>query len=208
MIHLHEVDGGIETVGLVATQSHELSVRARPGQIAAARGLLERIVSYLDDSGRRLEADETMTAGSWLLRFSMGPGAMLEIWEFDDASDDFVPGAEHCLTIWEAQTQVCRDAGLEFSPPMFTQLIVVSDGVLDGDETDGVRYPAPDHMSGWWLTTDRFDGNTESLHGEHVHHVCAARPDLAKFLALPIGARFDSRIDRAWFDANVAADSE
>jgi len=46
-------------------------------------------------------------------------------------------------------------------------------------------------MSGWWLITEKYDGNIESLNHEHTYHVTAARPDLASFLALPYGFRFD-----------------
>ena len=46
-------------------------------------------------------------------------------------------------------------------------------------------------MSGWWLITEKYDGNIESLKHEHTYHVTAARPDLASFLALPYGFRFD-----------------
>jgi hypothetical protein len=63
-------------------------------------------------------------------------------------------------------------------------------------------------MSGWWLTTDRFDGDPASLRGEHVHGVCSVRPDLGSYLALPPGWRFDTRSGAAWFDPVVADDTE
>jgi hypothetical protein len=63
-------------------------------------------------------------------------------------------------------------------------------------------------MSGWWLTTDRFDGDPASLRGEHVHRVCAVRPDLGVHLALRSGWRFDMRSAQVWLDQAVANGDE
>ena len=69
----------------------------------------------------------------------------------------------------------------------------------------GVRYPSPDPMSGWWITTDQYDGDINSLKREHTSHVTAARPDLAKYLALPTGFRFDlSGREDVWLDEKVS----
>jgi hypothetical protein len=77
--------------------------------------------------------------------------------------------------------------------------------VLQGDVVQGVRYPSPEHMSGWWITTDRYDGDIRSLTQEHLYHLTAARPDLARYLALPFGFRFDQASgEDVWFDEQVA----
>ena len=63
-------------------------------------------------------------------------------------------------------------------------------------------------MSGWWLTTDRYDGNAKSLRTEHLYHVTAARQDLSRYLALPYGFRFDlSKGESVWFEESVANQS-
>jgi hypothetical protein len=89
--------------------------------------------------------------------------------------------------------------------PKPDQLVVISDGVFEGDIVEGVRYPSPQHMSGRWLTTDRYNGDIKSLRTVHFHHVTESRPDLMGFLKLPFGYRFFS--GDAWFDQKVA-DSE
>lgn len=88
--------------------------------------------------------------------------------------------------------------------PKPDQLVVISDGVYEGDTVEGVRYPSPQHMSGWWLTTDRYDGDIKSLRTVHFRHVAEARPDLVGFLKLPFGYRFFSGNGDAWFDQKVA----
>jgi hypothetical protein len=207
-IHLHRTDGGIETVGLAASQSNELVVRVTPGLVDEARALLERTVAYALDSGRKLASGETMTVGSWLVRFTEVRQGTLALWEVDSGGDEFVAGVERTLTLWRDQNRVCAAVGAEFDPPLYDRMAIVSDGVLDGDPAEGVRYPSPDHMSGWWLTTDRFNGDPGTLGGEHVHRVCSARPDLGDYLALPPGWRFDTRSGSAWFDQVVADNAE
>ncbi len=86
--------------------------------------------------------------------------------------------------------------------------MIVSDGVMEGDAVQGIRYPSPPHMSGWWITTDRYNGQIESLRNEHLYHVTAVRPDLARYVALPFGYRFDlATHEDVWFDANVASEN-
>lgn len=93
----------------------------------------------------------------------------------------------------------------EFKPPRSDKLTVISKGVLEGLPVQAVRYPSPEHMSGWWITTDQYDGNTKSLKHEHTYHVTAARPELAKYLALSEGFRFDlSTREDVWRDEKVA----
>lgn len=204
-LHIHEIDGGLETVGLADPHGYELIVRVPPASVDGAKALLERTATYLRESGRRLQPGETIAVGAWLVRF-VPSGRSLDMWEFDDAASDFVPGVEQALALWDQQSDMCRAAQMEFAPPLFNQMVVYSEGVFDGESAEGVRYPAPEHMSGWWVTTDRFDGNMKALRSEHVYHVCSARPDVARFLALPIGSRFDTRTGSAWFDPEVAAD--
>ena len=91
--------------------------------------------------------------------------------------------------------------------PKADQLVVISEGVYEGDVVQGVRYPSPEHMSGWWLTTDRYDGDIKSLKTVHFHHVAECRPDLFDFFGLPFGYRFFSGDGHTWFDQAVA-DSE
>jgi hypothetical protein len=80
--------------------------------------------------------------------------------------------------------------------------------VREGDHVEGVRYPSPEHMSGWWITTDRYDGDIKSLTLHHLHHLVQWRPDIAPYLALPFGYRFALRDgEHVWFD-EVAANEE
>ncbi len=103
------------------------------------------------------------------------------------------------------QRATCKRYGAPYAPVSDAQLCAVSDGVYEGDAVQGVRYSAPEHMSGWYITTARYNGDHLSLRVEHVAHVVEARPDIAPLLALPPGYRFDiaHASVRAWRDPAV-----
>lgn len=46
-----------------------------------------------------------------------------------------VKGITRTLELWQAQHDVCRNVAVAYSPPQFEQLIVVSEGVLEGEPT-------------------------------------------------------------------------
>jgi hypothetical protein len=128
----------------------------------------------------------------------------LDIWEYDSTGSTFVDGAQLALTFWRDQHRVCGHVGASFTPPKADQLVAVARSVFEGHPVKGVRYPSPEHMSGWWLVTDQGDGNAGSLLKEHLYHLTSRRPDLARYLALPFGFRFDlSNGENFWFDAEV-----
>jgi len=97
--------------------------------------------------------------------------------------------------------------GVTCSMPNSNQLTSISRGVYEGQPVQGVRYAMEPHMSGWFITTDDYDGDVESLHNEHLCHVLEKRPDLVDYLCLPIGWRFDTRRHDVWFDESVSNQS-
>lgn len=106
------------------------------------------------------------------------------------------------------QQECCENFKAQYTPVDEEQLVVISDGVYEGLPLEGVRYPSPDHMSGWWLTTDKYNGNTESLKTVHFSHIIEYLPRVAIYMALPSGFRFmlGGEDENAWFDKNVADD--
>lgn len=107
--------------------------------------------------------------------------------------------------IRKQQLQECKK--FDTTPVLLddNQLVVVSEGVLAGDPVEGVRYPSPKHMSGWWITTDKYNGDISTLTTEHAYHILERRPDLAKYMLLPYGFRFRvGTKEDVWFDEKVA----
>ena len=163
--------------------------------------LVQTIVDYVESSKRMLKNGETFAYGFWLIRFDRG-AERFSISEYSSDASSFVRGADLAIRLWRDQHAVCRAFSAPFDPPRADQLVATSKGVHEGDVVQGVRYEAPEHMSGWYLTTGRYDGNVDSLMVEHLYHVLDRRPDLARYVALPPGYRFDttSGDDDVWLD--------
>ena len=114
-------------------------------------------------------------------------------------------GITHLL---EVQQKCCEHYSAQYTPVDEEQMVVISDGVYEGLPLEGVRYPSPDHMSGWWLTTDEYNGDTSSLKTVHYIHIVESRPEVAIYMALPPGYRFmlGGEQEQVWFDEEVAND--
>ena len=196
----------IWTQGLDKRGAHDLVVEVADGSLLpGAEALLHNLADYMASSGVQVKAEETLAYGYWAVKVRDGQAGRFELWEYNAGATEFVPGASLTLEYWRDQHEVCARYGTEFSPPRPNQLVVISDGVLQGDAVQGVRYPSPEHMSGWWITTDRYDGDIRSLTQQHHYHVTAARPDLGRYIALPSGFRFDQADgEDVWFDEEVA----
>jgi hypothetical protein len=196
----------ITTVGLKDFGLKEVVVEVNNADLLPeADSFLRFVMGYMADSGRQIFPGETIAYGYWLIKFE-DDGGSLAAWEYEATATQYVAGASLCLRYWRDQHATCSHYQAVFSPPRPDRLTVVDEGVLEGLPVQAVRYPSPEHMSGWWITTDRYNGDTASLRREHTYHVTAARPELAPYIALPHGFRFNlgrSYVD-AWFDERVA----
>lgn len=200
---------GLRTVGLRAAGFSDLLCRVEPELRAGGREMLEILARYQIDTGTRIAAGEKVQHGYWMLEMHPDGGGGLEVWESTADGADFRPGADLTLRYWTEQHVICGRADTTFEPPSPAQKVSISVGVLEGQRPlEGVRYPAPPHMSGWYLTTDTYSGDIKDLRVEHLYHVTAKRPELARYLALPPGFRFNlsKTADEVFFDRAVLKD--
>lgn len=194
-----------QTDGLLGFCGYEIVATVdKPSLLDGADEFVQFIGDYVV-AGNTIGAGETIQFGYWLAQAQMDDCQRLTCWELNADASEFVFGISTSVSYWLEQHQICQRVQAAFTPPQLDQMVVISDGVYEGDRVDGVRYPSPDHMSGWWLTTDRYNGDIGTLKTVHAHHLSAHRPDLIKFLALPFGYRFCSRQSDVWFDQQVAA---
>jgi hypothetical protein len=191
---------------MVARGLPEMRVQVREAALLPeCEFFLQFVADYLADSGKRIKSGETLNYGYWLVKFQAVRDDLLEVWEYNAQATEFVLGGSLALSYWRDQHQICSHYGADFSPPRADKLTAVSVGVMEGLPVQAVRYPWQEHMSGWLLVTAKWDGNVKSVTNHHTYHVTAARPDLARFLALPIGFRFDlTKGQRVWIDEEVA----
>jgi hypothetical protein len=195
------------TSGLLRAGMPELMIRVEEASLLPeCERFLEFVVNYVYESGRTIRPGETLNYGYWLMKFQAVNDDVLEVWEYNAEGTEFIRGGSLALRYWRDQHKVCHALGSDFKPPRPDKLTALSAGVLEGLPVQGVRYPWQEHMSGWLLVTGEWDQNIKSLKNHHTYHVTASRPDLAKFLALPAGYRFDLKEGHTvWFDEVVAS---
>jgi hypothetical protein len=198
-------DDGLTMTTLGLRSSGGLEICATADDIdlmEECRRFLLFAAAYIED-GNQIMAGETLGYGYWITKAMADDKCGLCFWEYTSDAKEYVPGISNTLRYWRDQHQICEAASSLFSPPNAQQLVTISDGVFEGDDVQGVRYPSPTHMSGWWITTDRYDGNASSLKTVHAYHLTAQRPDLARFLALAYGYRFYSDNGEVRFDQKI-----
>ena len=163
------------------------------------------IIDYLRTSGAIIKDDETISYKSWILKFVVTKNDQFTLFEANQVGSEYVPGIEYALKVSKAQEDMCAQFDTSASFVTFGQLVVISNGVYEGLPLQGVRYNSPSHMSGWWLTTDLYDGNVKSLSNVHYYHLAFSRPDLLKYLALPFGFRFFHSANGSdiWYDPKI-----
>lgn len=198
------------TQGLSAHGQAELRVKVPdPADAGGYQEVLQYIIDYLSAYNARITEGQTLKLGYWVLRFEGSADGVLDLWEYDEQCESFQPGIGVAFRYWCGQLDVCDQVQAPFDPPAADRLVAVSDGVLDGVRPlEGVRYSPSEHMSGWLLTTDLYDGDINSMKLLHAYHVTAARPELARYFGLPPGFRFalDDQ-EHVWFDEKVAAEA-
>lgn len=146
--------------------------------------LLKYIIDYILNEKPTIKEEQTISYGLWLLKFVLEYDNF-SIFELDDEFSNWMRGASNAIYYFEMQKTICENENAEFCVPKFTQLIAISDGVMDGDSVQGIRYEEPEHMSGWYLTTAKYDGKISSLNVIPLQNLVIKRKDLLQFLALP-----------------------
>jgi hypothetical protein len=198
-------DDGLEmaTVGLGSESGCEICARIDDVSLAdECREFIRFAAAYIED-GHPIKPGETLGYGYWITKAVPDVKGRLCFWEYAPDGAEYVAGVSNTLRYWKDQHSVCGRASSLFCPPNAGQMVAISDGVFEGGDVQGVRYPSPAHMSGWWITTDRYDGNVSSLKTVHAYHLTATRPDLTQFLALAFGYRFYSDNGEVRFDSKI-----
>jgi hypothetical protein len=176
----------------------------REDLVPSAEEFVFFVSNYIARSGRAVLTEETLAYGYWLIKFREQNG-VLTVWEYNPPATHFIKGATLTLTYWRDQHKTCEHFNGQYTPFPADKLTVVDEGVLMGRPIEAVRYSSPEHMSGWWITSDQYTGDSTTLRPEHTYHLTAARPEIARYLALPYGFRFtihDKQSD-AWLDEQV-----
>jgi hypothetical protein len=197
----------LQTRGLRALGQREILLVKPDAQLEeAAKGLLRMLGEYSLTHEKPIRPGDKVRHGYWAVVLQEGVEGGLEVFEPTADGAGLVRGVTLCLNYWVQQSEVCRELDTEFMPPYLDQKVASSVGVLEGElPVSGVRYEAPSHMSGWYLTTESYSGDVRDLRVDHLYHLTSRRPDVVRFLALPPGHRFEISVrgGRAYFDPEV-----
>lgn len=196
----------LQTVGAGEFDCKDFRLSVVGVDFESAHHLLQYLIAYISNQSKAIRAGETFSYGYWLIKFVESLDGYLDIYEYNSEATQFVEGGSLAIHCWATQNKLCQENKCQFMPPRPDRKVAISEGVYEGLPVQGVRYPSPEHMSGWWLTTDQYDGNVDSLQVVHMYHLTAKRPDLIPYIALPYGYRFDSSSGVVWPDKNIKQD--
>ena len=209
---LIELNDIVVTQGLNDYLGKEISVLRGDYNLEDINLVLEIILDYVKLNDSKLKNGETIGIGSWMIKFSID-NVYIELHELKDVvknSNVYEFDLKNTISFLKGQNDICSRYKVNLMFPLIGQKIAVSKEIYDGSEVNAVRYDAPSHMTGWYLTSNEFNGDVNTLIVDHLFHLLKVRPDIAKYLALPAGYRFfkDELGDKIWFDEDIIADEE
>ncbi|MCB1612155.1 MAG: hypothetical protein R3F18_20855 [Lysobacterales bacterium] len=180
----------ILTQGLSNHGERDLSIDIdEPDLIGDAYELALRLIQYILRDGATIKDGETVRQGMWIIKF-LADGEILVANEYDEKSGLYKRGVSRTLAVLRDQQVLCRVTGSRFNPPRLDQKIVITEGIESGDGFRGIRYSAPEHMSGWWLLTDKYEGSASEKRLLCIKDLILIRPDVIPFLAIDVGVGF------------------
>ncbi|WPQ60136.1 hypothetical protein SIO70_17485 [Chitinophaga sancti] len=189
LIEIEKNDNGFITRNLERFNQKNLRLKASNNE-EADLNLLRFLVDYIIEENIILKEDATITYGLWSLKL-FSDKELLSIHELNADFSDWVTGAKNATYYLELQRIVCKEIGVKSMLPNLNQKIAVDNGTLGGEEVQGIRYDAPPHMSGWYITSDSYNGDINSLNVIDLFSFVPRRRDLIQFLALPVGYSFE-----------------
>ncbi|WP_160137442.1 hypothetical protein [Chryseobacterium sp. c4a] len=180
----------VETKELYSYISKEIRVVIGNNQPENYIEVIKYLIDYIVDSKPIISENQNIGYYSWLLQFRIDEDNCYELYEANADGSGFNKGCDTTISVVRKQGELCLENNLTPLFPNFNQSVVISDGVYEGKDIEGIRYDSPHDESGWYLITDDYDDNIKSLKMVHFYHVAFARPDVLKYLAIPFGHRF------------------
>ncbi len=190
-IQIHIVDNlYVETKELDSYISKEIRVKIGKNEPENYVEVIKYLIDYIVDNKPTISGNQNIGYYSWLLQFRMDEDDYYDLYEPNSDGSKFNRGCDTSISVVREQSEICRQHNLVPLFPNFNQSVVISDGVYEGKDIEGIRYDSPEDESGWYFITDDYNDDIKSLKVVHFYHVAFARPDILKYLALPFGYRF------------------
>ena len=170
--------------------------------------LVNYILNHFLSTKQKIVDGETFGCGSWLILFKHNSDniELHELKIINNGENVYEFDVSFSVKFLKEQFELIKTHNIpSYNIPLIGQKIAVSKEIFLGSEVNGVRYSAPDHMTGWYLTSNSYNGDINTLKVDYLFSLLKVRPDLAKFLILPYGFRFysDNESYDIWFDSNL-----
>lgn len=204
---------GVRTIGWEHHGQGNIRVRVNgPDLLSPAHTLLENLVSYTRETGRKLVHESTISYGFLTLKLVQGTDTIFDVWEYritPKTEEGWHQGASQTLQFWVGFQELCTSLGAEWDPPHGTYFGFVSNGVVEGRvPVEGVRFASKPPDSGWIFTTDLYDGDIRTLRKIELNDLVQAQPGLGRVVGLPKGYYFrighTAEESGIWFDQEIA----
>lgn len=105
----------------------------------------------------------------------------------------------------DKQKEICKKNSSAWKPINKKLKIGVSTN-LDKDPINGLRYPAENGTTGWFIWTGEYSEKDDFLQPICAEHLLQQRPEIIKYLGLDIGFRFladNKGYEDIWYDENL-----
>ena len=112
-------------------------------------------------------------------------------------------------TLWEAyllqQKELCERLNVEHVPTEPFQIIGLAD---DAHLTpiNGLRHSVEGQMAGWYVWTGDYKEIADFFKPIHAYHILGTKPEIIKYLGLPVGYRFlidNDGYEDVWYDKTL-----
>jgi hypothetical protein len=201
-------NGDVVSSGLASSLGFELILPAvRPDLACVAANLIRALAEYFGSEARPLLPGQKIDWASSLLIARLYSPQILALDELAFDGESVVVGVNNALETWEHQSSLCRSNDVDFEPCRYASTIAISPGVLESSgPLEGIRYTMQGAASGWWLFTSDYDGRIDgfkSMKATHAFHILRDRPNVARYLGLPVGYAFDGTSGVVWRDTEA-----
>lgn len=200
---ISKVDCNYQTIGLNRSiLGKEFTFRFNGDDLTIINEIIKHIVSYFESSRSEIIDNDTFGCFSWMIKFIFKKD-LIELYELDPVTGNtYLFSLDKTESLLFDQMEICKTYSVNFQPALLNQKIAISKEIYSGAEVNAVRYDAPEHMTGWYLTSNNFSGDVSDLAVDHLYHILVARPELARFFCVPSGYRWflDNKGYDVWKD--------
>ncbi|WNI38410.1 hypothetical protein [Chryseobacterium sp. SG20098] len=189
-ITIRSDDKNLCTEGLYLIIGKELKLQTDNQKTEDYLEVLKYLINYCVDTSPVIMDSQNIGYYSWLLQFRLDEDNCYDLYEANADGSGFNKGCDTAISVVRQQSEMCLQYDLIPLFPNFNQSVVISGGVYEGKDIEGIRYDSSQDESGWYLITDDYNDDIKSLKMVHFYHVAFARPDILQYLAIPFGYRF------------------